>query len=81
MLGELLPNQIKSIAGSGIACVNWLMAFVVTVSFKSAVDAIGAPAVYFGFTILQAFTLVYVIFFLLETKNKTLERIQEELDG
>lgn len=81
MLGELLPDQIKSPVGSAVTCVNWLMAFVVTASFITIVDAVGAPAVYFGFAILQALTLAFIILVLIETKNKTLEQIQEELGG
>lgn len=81
MLGELLPNQIKSYVASFITCVNWLMAFVVTVSFLPIVEAVGAPSVYFGFAVLQALTLAFVVLVLIETKNKTLEQIQLELAG
>lgn len=79
MLGELLPNQVKAFVGPVITGINWLMAFVVTVSFIWIVDKIGAPAVYFTFAILQVFTLIFIILVLIETKNKTLEQIQQEL--
>lgn len=79
MLGELLPSEIKSSVGSAITCTNWLMAFLVTVSFPVIVEAVGAPAVYFGFAILQVLTLAFIVLFLIETKGKTLEGIQEEL--
>lgn len=78
-LGELLPDQIKSTVGSFITFINWVMAFIVTVSFISIVNAVGEAAVYFGFTVLQGLTLAFIILFLIETKNKTLEQIQQEL--
>lgn len=81
MLGELLPDQIKSIVGSAVTCVNWLMAFVVTVSFITIMDAVGAPAVYFGFAVLQALTLAFIVLVLIETKNKSLDQIQQKLAG
>lgn len=81
MLGELLPDQIKSIVGSAVTCVNWFLAFVVTVSFTSIIEAVGAAAVYFGFAVLQTLTLAFIILVLIETKNKSLEQIQQELSG
>lgn len=81
MLGELLPDQIKSIVGSAVTFVNWMMAFAVTASFLPLVDLVGAPCVYFGFAVLQGLTLVFIVLILIETKNKSLDQIQQELAG
>lgn len=79
MLGELLSSNVKAYCGSAITAFNWLLAFLVTMTFEASVDAIGAQWVFWMYAIVCAVGVAFVILFLLETKNKTLEEIQAEL--
>lgn len=79
MLGEMLSSSVKAYCGSAITMFNWLLAFLVTMTFESAVDALGAQWVFWIYAIVCALGVAFVVLFLLETKNKTLEQIQAEL--
>lgn len=76
MLGELLPNRVKTVLNSFVSCLNWLLAFGVTKSFPSLEKAIGLPAVFWIYAVLCALGVIFVMFVLIETKNKTLQEIQ-----
>lgn len=79
MLGELLPGSIKGYCSSFVACFNWLLAFFVTVTFGGLVDALGGHAVFFIYAVICGTGVVFVLLFVIETKNKSLEQIQTEL--
>lgn len=79
MLGELIPNRVKGGVGSFVSCLNWMLAFGVTGSFTYLVDWFGAGIVFFAYAVLCGLGLVFIIFILIETKNKSLDEIQKEL--
>ncbi|KAF2885230.1 hypothetical protein ILUMI_20949 [Ignelater luminosus] len=79
MIGEFLHSTVKGRLGSFITCFNWLLAFVVTKLFEPLVNKVGADVVYWFFAIICGLGLAYVILFVIETRNKTLEEIQIEL--
>ncbi|XP_022907974.1 solute carrier family 2, facilitated glucose transporter member 8-like [Onthophagus taurus] len=81
MIGEYLPAGVKSIIGPIITAVNWFLAYVVTFLFKPCVDWVGPGTVFLFFCVINTLGLIYVLFFLLETKNKTLDQITLELEG
>lgn len=81
MIGEFLPNSVKTYIGPFIASFNWLLAFAITKSFIPLKDALGADIVFWIYAVICGLGLIFVVLFLLETKNKTLEEIQLELSN
>nr|CAD7263754.1 unnamed protein product [Timema shepardi] len=79
ILGEIFPNEIKGMAGSFSAFVNWFLAFVVTVSFPYMVNDLGSAWAFWIFSMFSFLGLLFVWFCVIETKGKTLEEIQKEL--
>jgi len=77
-MGEIFPTRLKGAASSSAAFLNWMLAFTVTISFHSAVDALGSEVVLFFFALICALSVFFVIFCMVETKGKTFSEIQEE---
>ncbi|XP_043600180.1 facilitated trehalose transporter Tret1-like [Bombus pyrosoma] len=77
-MGEIFPAKLKGTASSSAACLNWMLAFIVTVSFSSVVDAVGNAAAFFFFAMICLLSVVFVIFCMIETKGKTFADIQRE---
>ncbi|XP_067212062.1 facilitated trehalose transporter Tret1-2 homolog isoform X2 [Linepithema humile] len=77
-MGEIFPIRLKGAASSSAAFLNWLMAFTITISFHSAVDALGSAVVLSFFALICALSVFFVIFCMIETKGKTFSEIQEE---
>ncbi|KAK8737587.1 hypothetical protein OTU49_004551 [Cherax quadricarinatus] len=80
-MGEALPAKIRGPAASVITAFNWSCTFLITKTFPVMVEAMGPSNVFFMFSGIMIFGSLYVIFFVIETKGKTLEEIEEELSG
>ncbi|GLV44376.1 uncharacterized protein CBL_10180 [Carabus blaptoides fortunei] len=81
VMGELFPANIKSIASTATASFCWLIGFLMTKFFSNIAEVIGMSGAFWifaGFTILSG---VFVFMFLPETKGKSLQEIQDELNG
>ncbi|KOC63719.1 Facilitated trehalose transporter Tret1 [Habropoda laboriosa] len=77
-MGEIFPTKLKGIASSSAAFFNWTLAFIVTVSFSSVVNAIGIAAAFFFFAVICGLSVAFVVFFMVETKGKTFAEILRE---
>ncbi|XP_068228808.1 facilitated trehalose transporter Tret1-like [Palaemon carinicauda] len=80
-MGEALPAKIRGPAASLVTALNWSCTFIITKSFPGLLKAIGASSVFFLFTGIMTLGSLYTIFFVPETRGKTLEEIEEELSG
>ncbi|XP_076164889.1 hdc homolog, cell cycle regulator isoform X2 [Ptiloglossa arizonensis] len=77
-MGEIFPPKLKSVASSSAVFLNWLLAFMVTVSFSSVVDAIGNAGIFSIFAVICGLSTVFVMVFMIETKGKTFADIQRQ---
>ncbi|XP_076665642.1 facilitated trehalose transporter Tret1-2 homolog [Andrena cerasifolii] len=80
MLGEIFAPEVKGMAASSAGVLNWILAFVVTkfyTDLKGAMDASGTFWLYAGFSAIGIF---FVYFLIPETKGKSLDEIQRELN-
>jgi MFS transporter, SP family, solute carrier family 2 (myo-inositol transporter), member 13 len=80
-LSELMPTRIRSNGMSIALVINQVVSTTLAAIFLPIVANYGYSTIFFVFT---AFTLVYfvtAVFFLPETKGKTLEEIEEHFEG
>ncbi len=76
MLSEIFPNKFRGLAISVAGFANGICSFLVTMIFPWELEKIGPSntfLIYVGFAFL---TLLFVIFFIPETKNKSLEELE-----
>ncbi|TRY70298.1 hypothetical protein TCAL_02455 [Tigriopus californicus] len=76
LLGELLSPKIMGMAGPMAAMTNWSVGFIVTLCFPFVVKLLGDYGAYWMFSAFCLVTLVVVMRYLPETRNKTLQEIQ-----
>lgn len=81
MMGELFSNDIKGIAGSIAGAFNWALAFLITSTFEKMKDSLGEGQTFWLFTGFCVVGLLFVFFFVPETKGKSLAEIQQILAG
>jgi len=75
IMSEILPVSIKSLAGSFATLANWLTSFGITMTANLLISW-SAGGTFASYMIVSAFTLVFVIIWVPETKGRTLEEIQ-----
>ncbi|KAF9613164.1 hypothetical protein IFM89_005935 [Coptis chinensis] len=85
IMSEILPINIKGLAGSIATLANWLVSWLITMTSnlllhwsqggdntKKALFVTGTFTIY---TVVSAFTVVFVALWVPETKGRTLEEI------
>lgn len=81
MLGEILPSKVRGTAASLATGFNWTCTFIVTKTFHNIIDAIKMYGAMWLFAVICVIGLLFVIFFVPETRGKTLEEIEKKLTG
>jgi len=80
LTSEIIPLRVRG-AGVGIATFfNWFLVAVVTGGYESYQDAIGQWSAYWSFGGVCLCAFLFVIFFIPETKSKTLEDIEKSFE-
>ena len=79
LLSELFPLNIKARAMSLSQAVNWTTNVFVSVTFLDMVHIFSLPSVFGFYLSMSILSLVFVYFYVPETKNKSLEQISQEL--
>jgi sugar porter (SP) family MFS transporter len=81
LIAEIYPQQVRGPAMSIATLANWTANFVVTVSFLTLLGAIHGVGVFFLFAALTIVALMYFMKHVPETKNLSLEEIQQQIEG
>ncbi|GMF21182.1 unnamed protein product [Phytophthora lilii] len=76
---EMFPPKSRTTATSIATMVNWLGLFIIGIVFPTMQDGLG-DYIFIPFAILLALTLGFSLKFVPETKGKTLDEIQEEIN-
>ncbi|XP_048508819.1 facilitated trehalose transporter Tret1-like [Athalia rosae] len=79
VLSELFPYNLKASAGMAVITMAGLCGLIVTKLYQVVVDAWGIEAAFWGFAGITAFCFIFILFFVPETKQKSLQEIQEQL--
>lgn len=81
MMTEVLPTEVKSWATSAVVCYTWLCTFIVTKSFLIIVDSLGFAYTYLLMSSVATVGLLFILYGVPETKNKSPLEIMEMISG
>lgn len=81
LMGEVFPAETKAVASGIAVMLNWVLVFLVTKTFPAMKDGLGADVTFWIFAAIMAVGTAFTYFFIPETKGKTSQQIQEELQG
>lgn len=78
VISELFPPETKAIASAISVMTNWFLVFTVTKVFPIMAESLGQSITFWIFGGICGFSAIFV-FFIPETKGKTLQEIQTKL--
>jgi sugar porter (SP) family MFS transporter len=81
MISEIFPMGIRSKAMAVSTVANWLANFVVAGTFLTVTHAITRQGTFFIYTGIGVLAFLFFAWKVPETKNRSLEQIQEDLTG
>jgi len=76
LLSEIFPPHARGFAGGIVNVINWILVFVVTKSFNTMTLTFYKQGTFWFFGALTLASFFFVMFFVPETKGKTLEEIE-----
>lgn len=79
MISELYSSDIKTIASPITGAFNWMIVFVLTLSFDYVKTSIGIGQTFWIFAGFSFVGIFFIFFLVPETKGKSLSEIQEML--
>lgn len=79
VLGELFPSNIKDLAAAGASAVCWICGFIITYSYPLLEKPVGMGIIFWFFSGCGVFAVLFIVMFVIETKGKSLQQIQDEL--
>jgi MFS family permease len=77
VISEIFPTSIRGRAASLATSVLWTGTLLVTFTFLSMIRALGVSGTFTVYCILSAFSFVFVLRVVPETRGKSLEEIQQ----
>lgn len=77
--GELFSPDVKGVSSGICVTVNWVVLFTITKTFPTITKNLGAHYAFYMYSFFMAVCVIFVKYFIPETRGKTLQQIQEEL--
>ncbi|XP_011161204.1 facilitated trehalose transporter Tret1 isoform X2 [Solenopsis invicta] len=77
MVGEVFPSKVKDILSGTTVAVGYLFSAATVKTYPDMVAAMGMHGVFLFFAIVSLIGVVFILFFLPETKGKTLREIED----
>jgi MFS family permease len=81
IIAEIYPLQIRGLAMSFVAGIQWLANFVVALTFLSILDAIGPTHTLWVYGAMCVIAFLFSYFYVPETSGVSLEQIERNLDA
>jgi sugar porter (SP) family MFS transporter len=79
LISEIFPNHLRSAGQAFGSSVHWLLAAIIPSMVPWLFGSIGAGNVFLIFAVMMVLQLLWVKFFVPETKGKSLEELEKEL--
>ena len=79
LIAEIFPNRIRSQGVSAAVSTLWLASFTLTYTFPMLNRSLGTDGVFFIYGVICILGCVLVIFFVPETKGRSLEEIESQV--
>jgi sugar porter (SP) family MFS transporter len=79
MLPEVLPLRIRGTAMGVAIFLHWIANFLVSQTFPSLLASVGPGPVFLGYAVIGVLAFVFVSAFVTETKGRSLEEIEADL--
>lgn len=79
LMAEYLPLHVRGVASGAVILANWVAATAVTGLYLSYAELVKPWFAWWTFSIINLGGLVFVILFVVETKGKSLEKIQDSM--
>jgi sugar porter (SP) family MFS transporter len=80
LIAELFPNRIRGAAISVAVSALWIACFVLTYTFPALNSLLGAPGTFWLYAAICGAGVVYIVVRVPETKGKSLEEIEKQLN-
>ncbi|OWR47038.1 Solute carrier family 2 facilitated glucose transporter member 8 [Danaus plexippus plexippus] len=80
LIGEMFTPNVRSHGSTLAVTVTWLSGFLVTTAFGAIVNDVGAFVPFWFFSLTSIIAFFFTVFFIPETKGKSLLQIQVDLD-
>jgi len=77
VMSEIFPTRMRGSAMALATVALWVADFAVTLSFPVIADRLDQTTAFWFYALMCALDLIFMIFFLPETKGKTLEEIEK----
>ncbi|XP_063238453.1 facilitated trehalose transporter Tret1-like [Bacillus rossius redtenbacheri] len=78
ILAEIIPTGVKELMGVGFG-INYILHFVITMVFIELLGTVGEVATFSFFCVMSVIAILFVKYFVPETKNKAREVIHSNL--
>ncbi|XP_014474026.1 PREDICTED: facilitated trehalose transporter Tret1-like [Dinoponera quadriceps] len=79
LMGEFFTAETKAFASGLAVMLNWFLVFLVTKTYPALNHGLGADVTFWMFAASMAIAVAFTHFFILETKGKSFQEIQQEL--
>ncbi|KAK9888200.1 hypothetical protein WA026_000469 [Henosepilachna vigintioctopunctata] len=80
LLGELFSNSTKALASSISTFTAFFLSFVVTITFRSLEHSLGLHGAFWFFAVQTVIGLIFIVFYVPETKGKSFQEVQRMLE-
>ena len=76
LMSEIFSPRTRGFASGIVTLVNWSLVFVIAMSFKSMKNSMSPQGAFWFFAFISFLSALYTLFFVPETKGKSLEEIE-----
>lgn len=79
MIAEIFPLKVRGFGASLATCINWGSNWLVAITFLTLIHSLGASGTFFIYFLISLLSIVFVYFWVPETKSCSLEDIEANL--
>lgn len=79
--GEFIINSVKTPVGAIVVACNWFLSFLISWSYVPIAEVVGMAAEYWTFAFICGLGVLFVLYFMFETNQKSLLEINLQMKG